>query len=113
MISSAADEGILTVFKETRGLRARAQNLTKRFWVGLPIHRKALEVLEYRPDAGSAKRATASSVVLVEVGIENALVHEVRVAIDREQQPAQIVQFERRQNAGWALTAASMFFAYS
>jgi hypothetical protein len=28
------------------------------------------------------------------------LVHEVRLAIDREQQPAQIVQFQRRQKVG-------------
>src|SRR5919107_3118684 len=77
----SAEERILAVFKETRDL-VRAHKSGEPFRVGLPVHRKALEVLEHRPDAGSAKKGHGVFSVLIEVGIEDSLVHEVRVAFD-------------------------------
>ena len=38
--------------------------------------------------------------VLVEVGVEDALIHEVGVAFDVEEHPAQVVQLEHGEDVG-------------
>ena len=76
-------------------------NLMNAGGVRLPVRREAFEVLEDGVDAGLAEQHDRVLGVLVEVGIEDPLVHEARVVI--EEHPAQVVQLERREDIRVAL----------
>ena len=65
--------------------------------------RKALELLEDRVDARLGEESDGVLGVLVEVGVEDALVHEVRVAADVEEHPPEVVELERREHVRIAL----------
>src|SRR4029077_967251 len=65
--------------------------------VRLPVLREPLEVLKYRGYTGRAEERYRILGVLVEVRVEDALVHEVRIALDREQYPAQVMQLQHGQ----------------
>src|SRR4051794_38896088 len=68
--------------------------------IRFPVVRKALELREDRRDTRGAEQRDRVFRVLVEVGIEDALVHEVRIAADVEEHPAEIVELQRRQHIG-------------
>src|SRR5688572_25737730 len=72
----------------------------ERFRVSLPIFRKPFEIFEYSLYSDSGEERDCVLSVLVEVGIENALVHEVSLAIDREKHPTQVMQFEWGETVG-------------
>ena len=100
MISSLVKYGVFPVFEEGRAL-VFASELDERGGVRLPVHRKVLEVLEDRIDADLAEQADRVVSVLVEVGVEDPLVHEPRVII--EEHSAKVVELERREHVGVSL----------
>ena len=100
LISSLVKYGILAVLEEA-GALVVAEELDERGRVRLPVRRKALEVLEGRVDAGLSEEDDRVLGVLVEVGVEDALVHEPGVVI--EEDPAQVVELERRETCGFGL----------
>src|SRR5262249_25199607 len=87
---------VLTVFHETRAL-VLAHELHDGRGVGLPVLGETFEIFEYRVDARGVEDGYRILAVLVEVRVEDALVHEVRVTLDREEQPAQVVELQGRE----------------
>src|SRR5262245_178150 len=81
---------ILAVFQEARQL-VLTEELDRRVHVRLPVLRPALEIGEHGRDAGLEKYGKSVLDVLVEVRVENALVHEMQSGTDVEQDPAQVV----------------------
>src|SRR5260370_28245790 len=63
-----------------------------------PIVRPALQVHEYRGDAGFQEECYGIFKVFVEIGIEDALVHEMRSRTDVKNNPAKVMQSERRKH---------------
>src|SRR5688500_18270789 len=64
------------------------------FRIGVPVFREALEIFEDSSEAGSHKESHGVLGVFVKIGVENTLIHEVRLAFDWKQQPPEVVQFE-------------------
>src|SRR5947209_17132292 len=85
--------GILTVFQEAWALML-ANKLDERRSIRLPVRRKALEVFEDGVDAVLREEGHSILGVFVKVGVEDALIHEVGLSLDREEHPAQVVQLE-------------------
>ena len=78
--------------------------------VRLPVLRPTFEVDEHRGDAGLDEQRHRVLEIFVEIGVEDALIHEVHARADIEQHPAEVVQLQRRQDGGSPFTASSMFF---
>src|SRR5262245_49737030 len=87
---------VFAVLHETRAL-VLAGELDEGRRVGLPVLRKALEVFEYGIDAERLEQAHGILGVLVEVRVEDALVHEVRGSANIEQHPTQVMQLQDRE----------------
>src|SRR4051812_4572030 len=87
----AAEIGILPVFEKARTLVV-ADELDERGRVRLPVHREVLEVLERGVDSDLPEQRDRVLRVLVEIGVEDPLVHEPGVVI--EQDPAQVMKLE-------------------
>src|SRR5215203_6740350 len=68
--------------------------------IGLPVHREAFEVFENGVNAEAHKERDCVFRVLVEVGVENPLVHKVQSRTDVEQHPAKIMKLERSEKVG-------------
>src|SRR5262245_54861902 len=85
--------GVLAVLEEARALML-PHELDEGRRVRLPVLGEALEVLEDRVDPRRRKNRDGVFGVLVEVRVEDALVHEVGVLADVEEHPTQIVQLE-------------------
>ena len=68
--------------------------------VGTPVLGPAFEVHEHGGEPGRVEQRDRVFEILVEVGVEDALVHEVEPRADVEQDPSQVVQLERREHAG-------------
>src|SRR6185369_5028198 len=85
--------GIFPVFQKAWAL-VLAYELHKCRSIRLPVLGKPLEVFKDRPKAGLREKAHGIFGVLVEVGVEDALIHEVGLVFDVEEQPAQVVQLE-------------------
>src|SRR3954447_22897473 len=85
--------GVLAVFQEA-GALVVAHELDERSGVRLPVLREPFKVLKDRPEAGPREDAYGVFGVLVEVGVEDALVHEVGVLADVEEHPAQVVELQ-------------------
>src|SRR6266446_446646 len=85
--------GILTVFQEAWTLML-ANELDERKSIRLPVRRKALEVFEDGINAVLREEGHSILGVFVKVGVEDALIHEVGLSLDREEHPAQVVQLE-------------------
>ena len=90
---------ILAVFEEARAL-VFTNELDERWRIRLPIRRKVLEVFEDRSEAEIREEAHRVLCVFVEVGVEDALIHEVGLPFYREENPAQVMQFEYRETVG-------------
>ena len=97
LISSAADVGILAVLHEAVTLVLPAE-LDERSGVIPPVGRKPFEVLEHRRHAGLLEQVHGILDVLVEIRVEDPLVHEARVVV--EEHPAQVVELECREEVG-------------
>src|SRR5688572_20886449 len=67
-------------------------------WVRLPVLGKALQVFKNRGEARTGENRHGVFGVLVEVRVEDALIHEVGFALDWKQQPTEIVQLEHGEN---------------
>ena len=68
--------------------------------IGLPVRREALKVLEHRREPGRPEQGHGVLSVLVKVRIEDALIHEVGLPFDREEQPLEVVQLEHSETIG-------------
>src|SRR5262245_9863704 len=83
------DVRILAVFDEARALVCPDEP-DEGVRVRLPVRREAFEVLEHRIDPCLTEERNRVLGVLVEVGVEDALVHESRVVVEKH--PPQVVQ---------------------
>src|SRR6185369_16682690 len=90
---------IFPVFQETRAL-VLAYELDECRSIRLPVLGKPLEVFKHRPDAELREEAHGIFGVLVEVGVEDSLIHEVGFTFDVEEHPAQVVQLEYGKRIG-------------
>src|SRR3954454_16383108 len=88
-----AHVGILAVFQEAWAL-VLANELDEGRSIRLPVRRKALEVLEDGVDAVLRKERHSILGVFVKIGVEDALIHEIGLPFDREENPAQVVQLK-------------------
>src|SRR4051794_20740254 len=77
------DVRILAIFQEA-GTLMLANELDERRHIGLPVLRKAFQVLEYGRDATLGEQRHCVVGIFVELGIEDALVHEVGILADVE-----------------------------
>src|ERR1700733_1528725 len=87
------DIGILSVFKKTRAL-VFTNKLNECGCICLPIFRKPLEILKDSIEAVLGEQRYCILCVLIEIRVEDSLVHEIRIFSDVEQNPSQIVKFE-------------------
>ena len=69
-----------------------ADELDEGCWVFLPIFREAFEIGEHRADAALAEQLHRILGVLVEVGVEDALVLKGQAITEIEKHPAKVVQ---------------------
>ena len=60
--------------------------------MGLPVLRETLEILEHCPQAGGGEHFHRVLGIFIEVGVENALIHEIGFPFDGKQHPAQVMQ---------------------
>src|SRR5688572_6098852 len=90
---------VLGVLQKARPL-VIAHELDERGRVRLPVHGKPFQVLEHRIDPVLAEQGHRILGVLVEIGVEDPLVHEVRVGPDVEEHPAQVMQLEHGEAIG-------------
>src|SRR5262249_11540856 len=67
-----------------------------------PIFWKPLEVFKDRGDASFPKKRDGILGIFVEIGIEDALIHEVRLTFDVEEHPTEIVQPKYGESVGKA-----------
>src|SRR5207247_9515553 len=84
---------ILPVLEGARALMF-ADELDEGRRVRFPIRRESFELLEDRVDARGFEQFDRVLGVLVEIRIENALIHEVLVGADIEQYPPEVMQLE-------------------
>src|SRR4030095_7020092 len=90
---------VLGVLQKARPL-VLPHELDERGCVRLPVFGKPFQVLEHRIDPVLGKQGHRILGVLVEVGVENPLVHEVRIGPDVEEHPAQVMQPEDGEPIG-------------
>src|SRR5712675_1620536 len=86
---------ILTVLQKTRTL-VFANELDECWYVRLPVLGKTFKVLENCIHSDLFKQGYCILGVLVEICIEDSLVHEVRVLSYIEENPSQVVELDRR-----------------
>ena len=65
--------------------------------VRLPVSREALQILEHRIDAVLMKQGDGIFGIFIEIGVEDALVHEIGFVLDIEQDPTQTMKLKRRE----------------
>src|SRR5437763_10550615 len=74
------------------------------FWnICPPVLRPSLEVCENRGNAGLVEERDRILKVLVEIGVEDTLIHKVQPRSDVEQNPAEIMELKRREDSGVSL----------
>src|SRR5215218_9003521 len=86
-----AEIRVLPILQEARALVVPHEP-DERLRVGLPVLRETFQVLEDGVHAEAREERHGVLRVLVEVRVENALIHEVGHAVDGEEKPPQIVQ---------------------
>src|SRR3954447_5703461 len=85
---------ILTVLQEARAL-VFANKLDECWNVRLPVLGKTFKVLEHCVHSDLLKQGYCILGVLVEICIEDSLIHEIRVLSNIEENPSQVVKLER------------------
>src|SRR5437667_5214609 len=96
---SRAHIRVFAVFEEARTL-VFPDKLDKRRSVSFPILWKSFKIFEDRVDAILREESHGVLCVLIEVSIENALIHEVGLIVDVEEHPAQVMQLEHFEGLG-------------
>src|SRR6266576_4808553 len=91
---------ILTVFQKARTL-VFAKEVDECWYVRLPVLGKTFKVLENGVHSDLFEQGYCILCVLVEICIEDSLVHEVRVLSNIEENPPKVVQLERFQYIGY------------
>src|SRR3954471_21631412 len=91
-----ADKRILAVFQETRAL-VLANEFDESRRIRLPVFGKTLKVFKNGADAELCEQRHCILGVLIEVGVEDTLIHEVGFTLDRKQNPPQVVELEHGQ----------------
>src|SRR5262249_37226687 len=66
----------------------------------LPIFRKAFEIFENCVYTRTAENCDSVFGILIKGRIEDSLIHEVRLTVNWEEYPAEIVQLERSEDVG-------------
>src|SRR5580704_3843671 len=94
-----AHKGVLAILEEAWALMV-ADEFDEGGSVGLPVLREAFKVFEDGVQTDVVKQADSVFGVLVEVGVKDALVHEVGLAFDGNENPAEIVEFEDGEIVG-------------
>src|ERR1700730_2115655 len=74
---------IFRILKKARALMI-SHELYERWGVGLPVRREPIEVLEHGSEAGRTEKRDCVFGVFVEVGVEDTLIHEIGLSLDRE-----------------------------
>src|SRR2546429_2207597 len=77
-----------------------AHKLYERRRICFPIHREALQILERGVDPHTGEQRNGIFGVLVEVSVEEPLVHEIRFAADVKENPSQVMQLEGCKSRG-------------
>src|SRR4029078_12272948 len=85
--------GIFPIFEEARDLML-ADKLDEFLRLGFPIFGEAFEVFEDSINAGGREESHSILGVLVEVCVEDPLIHEVGLPVDGKEDPSQVVQLE-------------------
>src|SRR4030081_1111868 len=91
---------ILSVLQKARAL-VFTNELDESWYVRLPVLGKTFKVLENCVHADLFEKGYCILGVLVEICIEDSLVHEVRVLSNIEENPPKVVQLERFQYIGY------------
>src|SRR5271170_3645212 len=91
-----ADKWILAVFQETRAL-VLANVLDESRRIRLPVFGKAFEVFKNGTDTESCEQRHGILGVLIEVGVEDTLIHKVGFAIHGKQYPPKVMELEHGQ----------------
>src|ERR1700739_1053644 len=100
------DVGVLSILQETRAL-VLTNELHEGVWILFPVLWESLEVGEHRGDPGRAEQRHRILGVLVEIGVEDALVLKIKPRTDAEQYTPKVVQPQRREHVG---TPGNRFF---
>src|SRR6201995_2786471 len=93
------DVGVLPILQKTRAL-VLTNEPHEGIWILFPVLWESLEVGEHRSDPGRAEQRHRILGVLVEIGVEDALVLKMQPRTDVEQYPPQVVQPQRREHVG-------------
>src|SRR5438552_1205135 len=88
---------MLAVFEEARTLVV-AEKLDDGFWIGRVVLRPALQGFKSCLDSRPSEQERGIFAIFIEIGIEDALVHQVLLALDGEDHPPQIVRLEYAEN---------------
>src|SRR3954469_25337665 len=97
-----AHVGVLAVLEEA-GTLVLADEREESRRVGLPVQGEALQVLEHRIDVVLGEERDRILGVLVEIGVEDALIHEVGLMADIEEHPPEVMQLEHSEAIRQAL----------
>src|SRR5437763_4833115 len=87
---------IFSIFQEAWSL-VIAKELDHGWQVCPPVFGPALQIYEDGYDAGLVEKRDGVLKILVEIGIEDALIHEVQTGADIEQDPTEIMKAQRRE----------------
>src|SRR6267142_4915416 len=80
-----------------------ANKFDERRWIRLPVFWEPFEILEHSVYSRCSEQRDGVLGVLVKIGVEDSLIHEVLVLADVEEHPPQIVELERREQVGRSL----------
>src|SRR3954452_2022336 len=89
----SCDIRVFAILQEARAL-VFADELDEGWRIRFPVDREPFEVFEHGVDASLGKELDSVFSVFVEIGIENSLVHKIRVFANVEEHPAQIMQLQ-------------------
>src|SRR5215472_8840681 len=89
----SGDVWVFSVFEETRAL-VITNKLDERGHVRFPVLGKSFQVLEDGVYTGFREQRDCIVSVFVEIGVEDALVHEIRLLADVEKNPAQVMELQ-------------------
>src|SRR5262249_2006589 len=89
--------GILAIFQEARKLML-AKKLGNRGQVRPPVLRPSFQVCENRGDASLVENRECVLDVFIEIGVKDALIHEVQPRTNVEQDPAEVMKLEGCEN---------------
>ena len=78
--------------------------------VRLPVFRSSAEIHKDCSDARRDEKRDYVLKIFVKIGIKDALIHELQSRSDVEQNPAEIVQLQWRENGRAFFTVSSMLF---